>query len=73
MPSASRGLLYRKKLIAALLLVLALVVFRAFFLPVIIRNHVNKVLERMPDYTHHFDDIKISLLRGGYQIRGLKA
>ncbi len=61
----------RKKLIAALLIVLALVVFRAF-LPTIVLHYVNGKLARLPNYTGHVDDIEMSIWRGAYQIKGIR-
>jgi hypothetical protein len=48
----------------------ALITFR-LFLPLIVKNYVNKVLNRIPGYHGSVDDIDISLYRGAYVIHGL--
>src|SRR4051812_32088687 len=50
--------------------VLALIIFR-LFLPLIVKNYVNKVLAHIPGYHGWVDDIDISLYRGAYVINGL--
>jgi hypothetical protein len=51
-------------------IILALIIFR-LFLPVIVKNYVNRVLNRIPGYHGWVDDIDISLYRGAYVINGL--
>ena len=48
----------------------ALIIFR-LFLPLIVKNHVNKILNRIPGYHGSVDDIDIALFRGAYVINGL--
>jgi hypothetical protein len=52
-------------------IIVALIIFR-LFLPLIVKNYVNKTLNRIPGYHGSVDDIDISLLRGAYVIHGLK-
>src|SRR6185369_10545173 len=51
-------------------IIVALIIFR-LFLPLIVKNYVNKVLNRIPGYHGWVDDIDISLIRGAYVINGL--
>jgi len=52
-------------------IIAGLIIFR-LFLPLIVKNHVNKVLNRIPGYHGGVDDIDISLFRGAYVIHGLR-
>jgi Domain of Unknown Function (DUF748) len=52
------------------IIVVALVIFR-LFLPLIVKNYVNKSLNRIPGYHGFVEDIGISLWRGAYVINGL--
>jgi len=52
-------------------IVVALIIFR-LFLPLIVKNYVNKVLNRIPGYHGSVEDIDIALFRGAYVIHGLK-
>ncbi len=51
-------------------IIAALIIFR-LFLPLIVKHQVNKVLNRIPGYHGHVEDIDIALLRGAYVINGL--
>ena len=51
-------------------IIAALIIFR-LFLPLIVKNYVNKVLNRIPGYHGGVNDIDISLYRGAYVIHGL--
>ncbi len=52
------------------ILVLALIIFR-IFLPLIVKNYVNRTLNNIPGYHGYVDDIDIALYRGAYVINGL--
>lgn len=52
------------------ILLLALIIFR-LFLPLIVKNYVNKTLNNIPGYHGWVDDIDIALYRGAYVINGL--
>ena len=52
-------------------IIIAVIIFR-LFLPLIVKNHVNKVLNRIPGYHGGVEDIDISLYRGAYVIHGLR-
>jgi hypothetical protein len=51
-------------------IVIVLIIFR-LMLPSIVKNYVNKVLNELPGYTGHVEDIDIRLLQGAYAIDGL--
>jgi Domain of Unknown Function (DUF748) len=59
----------RKRIILFTIL-LALIIFR-LFLPLIVKNYVNKALNNIPGYHGSVDDIDIALYRGAYVINGL--
>jgi hypothetical protein len=50
---------------------IALIAFRAA-LPTLVKNYVNKTLDKIPGYEGHMEEIDIALLRGAYAIRGLE-
>jgi hypothetical protein len=54
-----------------LLSVIAILIIFRLFLPLIVKNYVNKTLNRIPGYHGWVDDIDISLYRGAYVIDGL--
>ena len=54
-----------------LLSVIAILIIFRLFLPLIVKNYVNKTLNRIPGYHGWVDDIDISLYRGAYVINGL--
>lgn len=56
---------------AGLGLVLLLVVLR-LALPALLRDAVNRRLERIPDYMGHVDEIEVGLWRGAYALRGVE-
>lgn len=54
-----------------LILALVLVVLR-LMLPYAIKSYVNRQLDRVPDYDGHITDVDVQLIRGAYQIHGIK-
>lgn len=57
--------------LATLLVVAAILVAGRIYLPTLLKNYVNRVLDRMPDYRGHVDDISVALYRGAYRIYGI--
>lgn len=55
----------------AIVIILLLVVLR-LFLPTLVLKQVNKVLNRLPEYSSTIADLDIALIRGAYIIRGFK-
>ena len=51
-------------------IILLLIILR-IALPFIVKDYVNKVLDDMPDYTGHVEDIELHIYRGAYVIKGL--
>lgn len=51
--------------------VILLLVITRIALPYIVKNYVNKVLEDMPGYTGHVEDVDLHIYRGAYAIDGL--
>ena len=67
-----RSFLRSKKGIIIMAVVAVLIVFR-LLLPGLVRNYVNnRVLNHIPGYHGHVDDIDIALIRGAYVINGLR-
>lgn len=52
-------------------IIVALIIFR-LFLPLLVKNYINnRVLNNIPGYHGHVNDIDIALIRGAYVINGL--
>ena len=62
--------LKKKRYIAPVIILGALIVFR-LFLPLIVKNYVNKTLNNIPGYHGQVEDIDIALWRGAYTIDSL--
>ena len=66
-----RSFLKSRKGIIILAVLAALIIFR-LFLPLIVKNYINnRVLNHIPGYHGHVDDVDIALIRGAYVINGL--
>ncbi len=66
----SRNVLKRTtKIVLALV---ALLIIARLLLPYFVLKYVNRTLADMGDYTGHVDDIDIQLIRGAYQLDGLR-
>ena len=50
----------------------ALLLIARLLLPYFVLRYLNRTLADLGDYTGHVDDVNIALLRGAYQIVGLK-
>lgn len=59
-----------RKRIILFSVILAFIIFR-LFLPLIVKNYVNRTLSKIPGYHGWVDDIDIALYRGAYVINGL--
>jgi hypothetical protein len=55
-----------------LLGLVALLIIARLLLPYFVLRYLNRTLADLGDYTGHVDDVNIALLRGAYQIVGLK-
>ena len=64
-----RGL-KKKRYIIPVTLILILIALR-LYLPIIVKDNVNKVLAEIPGYYGQVEDIDISLIRGAYVINGM--
>ena len=64
-----RGL-KKKRYIIPVTLILILIAL-SLYLPVIVKDNVNKVLAEIPGYYGQVEDIDISLIRGAYVINGM--
>ena len=53
-----------------ILVLLGLVAFR-LYLPTLVKNYSNRVLNRIAGYHGHIDDVRLHLWRGAYSIIGL--
>jgi hypothetical protein len=60
----------KKRYTIPLIIVILLIAFR-LYLPVLVKNYVNKVLAEIPGYYGQVTDIDIALYRGAYIINGL--
>jgi hypothetical protein len=57
--------------VIGIVLLVGLIVFR-LALPTLVRDHVNRVLDRDPDYDGSIDEVDIALIRGAYVIHGVE-
>jgi uncharacterized protein YhdP len=62
---------YRRRL-AWLLAIVVLLVLARLALPHLVRNYLNRHMDRMGDYHGQLDDVGIHLWRGAYSIEGLR-
>lgn len=60
----------KKRYIIPVTLILILIALR-LYLPIIVKDNVNKVLSEIPGYYGKVEDIDISLIRGAYVINGM--
>lgn len=60
----------KKRYLIPLVILILLIAFR-IYLPILVKNNVNKVLANIPGYYGQVDDIDISLIRGAYVIKGM--
>ena len=61
-----------KRTTKILVALLVLLIVARLLLPYFVLRYVNKTLADMGSYTGHVDDIDIQLIRGAYQIDGLR-
>ncbi|SRX55589.1 DUF748 domain-containing protein [Aequorivita sp. CIP111184] len=64
-----RGLKKKRYTVPIIILVL-LIAFR-LYLPILVKNNINKVLANIPGYYGQVEDVDISLIRGAYVINGM--
>ncbi|MDN3596602.1 DUF748 domain-containing protein [Zunongwangia endophytica] len=62
--------LKKKRYVVPITIITLLIILR-LFLPLIVKNYVNKTLNNIPGYSGHVEDIDIALWRGAYAIDGL--
>src|ERR1700679_2005809 len=51
--------------------ILGLVGFR-LYLPTLVKNYLNRTLNKIPEYRGHVEDVRIHLWRGAYSVSGLE-
>ena len=62
---------YRKKrYIIPVIIIVLLIAFRVY-LPILVKNNINKVLADLPGYYGQVEDVDIALIRGAYVIDGM--
>lgn len=62
---------YQKKRVSIPVLIIGFLIVARLLLPYYVKKYVNNVLENIPGYYGHVDDIELALLRGAYVIHGL--
>ena len=60
----------KKRYIIPITILVILIAFR-LYLPILVKNNVNKVLADIPGYYGQVEDIDIALIRGAYVINGM--
>jgi hypothetical protein len=71
-PGRSHGWTRSRAVLIAVAVVIVLLAAARIALPHVLREAVNRRLERIPDYTGRVDDIDVGLWRGAYRLRGLE-
>ena len=66
----SRSFWSRKRILIPVIIIVLLIIAR-MILPYFVTRYVNKVLDDIPGYVGHVDDIDLRLWRGAYRIHGL--
>ena len=56
---------------ALIAVILGLLGFR-LYLPTLVKNYLNRTLNKIPEYRGHVDDVRLHLWRGAYSISGLE-
>ena len=64
-----RGL-KKKRYIIPIVIVVIIIAFR-LYLPILVKDNVNKVLADIPGYYGQVEDIDIALIRGAYVLNGM--
>ena len=62
---------FKKKRYTIPIIILILLIAFRLYLPILVKNYVNKVLANIPGYYGQVDDIDIALIRGAYVINGM--
>lgn len=63
--------IYRKKRYAIPIILIVLLIAFRLYLPVLVKDNINKVLANIPGYYGHVEDVDIALIRGAYVLNGL--
>ncbi len=71
MSSRKKRKIYRKKRYTIPIIILILLIAFRLYLPVLVKNNINKVLADIPGYYGQVKDVDISLIRGAYVLNGL--
>lgn len=62
---------FKKKRYTIPIIILILLIAFRLYLPILVKNNINKVLADIPGYYGQVDDVGISLYRGAYVINGM--
>jgi len=63
---------FSKRTIIAIFIIALLLLILRLYLPILVRDYVNRVLSDMPDYRGHVEEVDLHLWRGAYAIVNLK-
>ncbi|HLT32450.1 MAG TPA: DUF748 domain-containing protein [Aquaticitalea sp.] len=66
----SRKIYKKKRYIIPIILIVLLIAFR-LYLPILVRDNINKILADIPGYYGEVQDVDIALIRGAYVLNGL--
>ncbi|MEO6348194.1 MAG: DUF748 domain-containing protein [Aquaticitalea sp.] len=65
-----RKIYHKKRYTFPIILLVLLIAFR-IYLPILVKNNINKVLADIPGYYGQVEDVDIALIRGAYVLNGL--
>lgn len=71
MSTQKKRKIYSKKRYTIPIIILVLLIAFRLYLPILVRNNINKVLADIPGYYGQVEDVDISLIRGAYVLNGL--
>ncbi|MEZ4801818.1 MAG: DUF748 domain-containing protein [Gelidibacter sp.] len=71
MTTKKKRKIYRKKRYTVPIIILVLLIAFRLYLPILVRNNINKVLADIPGYYGQVQDVDIALIRGAYVLNGL--
>ena len=66
----SRSAYKKKRYTIPIIIIVLLVAFR-IYLPILVKNNINKILADIPGYYGQVEDVDIALIRGAYVIKGM--
>ncbi len=71
MSTKKKRKIYKKKRYTVPIIIVVLLIAFRLYLPILVRDNINKVLADIPGYYGQVEDVDIALIRGAYVLNGL--